>query len=212
MHGESHARSKLEHDEHHHVERTQPEDREEIDKQLVEEQVGRERTAHEEPSSQTKMKKNMMQRANSAASLVGSMRDTAREREGDNAVKPIQRKERTKLPDDGSIRPTSTNDVVCRNDAQEKENLINRQGKTVEAGKQGRLPDDSLHGPQELLAGRHLKVQGVGMVKDDKLRHQNPKKGDVRHVDTHHVEGSRSAALPIGRGRGGEVLRKWSVH
>jgi hypothetical protein len=60
-----------------------------------------------------------------AASLVGSVRDAARDWEGDNTVKPSQRKERTKLPDDGSKRPTSTNNVMCRFDAQERENLVN---------------------------------------------------------------------------------------
>jgi hypothetical protein len=49
-------------------------------------------TAYEEMSSQTKTKKSMMQRANSAASLVGSVRDAAREQEGDDAVKPKKSK------------------------------------------------------------------------------------------------------------------------
>ena len=39
-----------------------------------------------------KTKKNRMQQANSAASLVGSRRDTARKQEGDEAVKPKRRK------------------------------------------------------------------------------------------------------------------------
>lgn len=51
-------------------------------------EAGRERMAHGEPTLRTKMKKCMMQRANSGASLVGSMRDAAREQDGDDIVKP----------------------------------------------------------------------------------------------------------------------------
>ena len=66
-----------------------------------------------------------------------------------NAIKPKRRKGRTEPPDDSSKKSTLTNDVVRRNDAQEKENLINGQGNTIEAGKQGRPPDDGLHGQKD---------------------------------------------------------------
>jgi hypothetical protein len=96
MHGKSHARSEVGHDEHRHVTR-KPSGmhsacHEEGDEQLTVERAGRERTAHEELSSQMKTKKSMMQQAGSAASLVGSVRDTARKQEGDDVVKPNQRK------------------------------------------------------------------------------------------------------------------------
>ena len=91
-----------------------------------------------------------------------------------------------------------TGDVARRNDAQEKEDLVNGRGNTVEAGKQGRPPDDGLQKPQELFPEKHPEVRGVGVVKDDELRRQNLKKGDVHQIDACHVEGSRSAASPIG--------------
>jgi hypothetical protein len=97
------------------------------------------------------------------------------------------------------------NDVVRRIDAQKaREDFADGRGNTVEAGKQGRPPDNSLHEPQELFAEKHLEVQGVGMIEDNELHRQNLEKGDVCQIDTRHVESSRSAALPVGRGRGGE--------
>jgi hypothetical protein len=57
-------------------------------------------TAHEEPSSQKKTKKSRMQQADLAASLGSSVRDAATEQEGDDVVKPMQVKNRTRLPDD----------------------------------------------------------------------------------------------------------------
>jgi hypothetical protein len=178
---------------------------EEGDEQLAVERVGRKRTANEEVSSKTKTKKSVMQRASSAASLVGSMRDAAREQEGDDAVKPKKRKVRTEPPDDGSKKSTSINDVVRQIDAQRaREDLADGRGNTVEAGKQGRPPDNSLHEPQELFAEKHLEVRGVGVIEDNELRRQNLKKRDVHHIDARHVEGSKSAASPVGRGRKGE--------
>jgi hypothetical protein len=164
MHGKSHACSEVRHDEHHHVVRKPSGMRsachEEGNEQLAVERAGRERTAHEEPSSRTKTKKSMMQRANSAASLVGSVRDTAKEQEGDDVVKPMQRKVRAKPPDDGSKRSTSSNDVVHRNDARKGEALVNGRG----TEKQGRPPDDGLHATQRSIARGHLEAGGVGMV------------------------------------------------
>jgi hypothetical protein len=61
---------------------------EEANEQLTKERAGKGGTAHEEVSLQMKTKKSMMQQANSAASLVGSVRDAAREQEGDDIVKP----------------------------------------------------------------------------------------------------------------------------
>jgi hypothetical protein len=155
--------------------------------------------------SRTKKKKNMMQRANSAASLVGSVKYTARKQEGDDVVKPNQRKARKEPPSDGSRVSTSINDVVRRINAQKaREDFADGRGNTVEAGKQGRPPDNGLHKPQELFAEKHLEVRGVGMIEDDELCHQNLEKGDVHQIDACHVESSRSAASPVGRGRGGE--------
>jgi hypothetical protein len=90
-------------------------------------------------------------------------------------------------------------------DAQKaREDLVNGRGITVEAEKQGRPPDDGLHGPRESRTERHLEVRGVGVIEDDELCRQKLKRGDVRHLDAHHIESSRSAALPIGQGRRGE--------
>jgi hypothetical protein len=168
-------------------------------------EAGRERTAHGELSSQTKTKKSMMQQANSAASLVGSVRDAAREQEGDNAVKPKKRKVRTELPDDSSKRSTSINDVVHQIDAQKTgEDLVNRRGNVVEAGKQGRPPDDGPHEGLRATDEEHLRVRGVGVIEDDEPRRRYLEKGDARHPDARHVESPKSAASPVGRGKGGE--------
>jgi hypothetical protein len=73
---------------------------EEGDEQLAVGRASREMMAHEEPSLQKKTKKSRMQQADSAASLGSSMRDAATEQEGDDVVKPMQVKNRTRPPDD----------------------------------------------------------------------------------------------------------------
>jgi hypothetical protein len=209
MKGKSNAHSNLEHDERCHVERIQPgmhnTCQEEINEQLAVKRASRGGTAYEEMSSWMKMKKSMMQRANSAASLVGSMRDAAREQEGDDAVKPKKRKVRTEPPDDGSKRSTSINDVVRQIDAQKTgEDLVNRRGNVVEAGKQGRPPDDGPHEGLRATVEEHLGVRGVGVIEDDEPHCRYLEKGDTHHPDAHCVESPKSAASPIGRGKGGE--------
>jgi hypothetical protein len=54
----------------------------------------------------------------------------------------------------------------------------------------------------------HLEVRGIVVIKDDGLRLQSPWKGEVDHLDSRCVKSSRLAALPVGRGRGGEG---WAV-
>ena len=78
-------------------------------------------SSYEEVSSQTKTKKNKMQRSNSAAWLVRSLEDVAVEQEGDDIVKFTQRRVPTKPTDDGSKIPTR-NDVAHRIDARHVEN------------------------------------------------------------------------------------------
>jgi hypothetical protein len=68
------------------------------------------------------MKKNKMQRRNSAAWLVGSVEDVAVEQEGDDVIKFTQRRVPTKPPDDGSRISTSRNEVAYQIDAHHVKN------------------------------------------------------------------------------------------
>jgi hypothetical protein len=57
---------------------------------------------------------------------------------------------------------------------------------------------------QDKRSKEHLEVRGIAVIEDDGLHHQIPWKGDVHHLDARFVRSSRLAALPVGRGRGGE--------